>query len=95
MADFDAMLASTNFGGLRNILKEFFAGFKRQTVTTPIFQAQMEKALGQNMQQFFDRNVYGKGLLNRLPGVGVPEGWDVDWSRHPRPYTREEWLELR
>jgi hypothetical protein len=95
MADFDAMLASTNFGGLRNMLKDFFGGFKRQTITTPIFQGQMEKALGQNMQQFFDRNVYGKGLITRLPGVGVPEGWDVDWSRHPRPYTREEWLELR
>jgi hypothetical protein len=95
MADFDAMLASTRFAGLRNMLKEFFGGFKRQTITTPIFQAQMERALGQNMQQFFDRNVYGKGLLTRLPGVGVPEGWDVDWSSHPRPYTREEWLELR
>lgn len=95
MADFDAMLSSTSFGGLRNMLKEFFGGFKRQTITTPLFQSQMERALGQNMQQFFDRNVYGKGLLTRLPGVGVPEGWDVDWSRHPRPYTREEWLELR
>ena len=95
MADFDAMLASTRFSGLRNMLKEFFGGFKRQTITTPIFQSQIERALGQNMQQFFDRNVYGKGLLTRLPGVGVPEGWDVDWSHHPRPYTREEWLELR
>lgn len=95
MADFDAMLSGSSFGGLRNMLKEFFGGFKRKTITTPLFQSQMERALGQNMQQFFDRNVYGKGLLTRLPGVGVPEGWDVDWSRHPRPYTREEWLELR
>jgi hypothetical protein len=95
MADFDALLAKTSFGGLRNMLKEFFADFKRQTITTPIFQAQMEQALGQNMQSFFDRNVYGKGLVNRLPGAGMLEGWDVDWSRHPRPYTRSEWLELR
>lgn len=95
MSDFDAMLSSTGFGGLRNMLKEFFGHFKRQTITTPIFQAHMEKALGQNMQAFFDRNVYGKGLLTRLPGVGVPEGWDVDWSTHPRPYTKEERRALR
>lgn len=95
MADFDNMLSKTAFGGLRNMLKEFFGAFRRQTITTPIFQSQMEKALGQDMQQFFDRNVYGKGLLTRLPGVGVPEGWDVDWSQHPRPFTKEEWLNLR
>jgi len=95
MADFDGLLAKTSLSGLRNMLKQMFAAFKRQTITTPIFQAQLEQALGQDMKGFFDRYVYGKGRINRLPGAALPEGWDVDWSKHPRPYTKEELKDLR
>lgn len=95
MADFDGMLVSTSFGGLKNMLKETFAGFQRQTITVPMFQAQLEQSLGRSMQQFFDKYIYGNNILNRIPGASPKPGYDVDWSRHPRPYTKEEMREIR
>jgi hypothetical protein len=95
MADFDGMLANTSLGGLKNMLKETFAGFRRQTITVQMFQTRLEQSLGRSMQQFFDKYVYGNNILNRIPGASPEPGYDVDWSRHPRPYTKEEMREIR
>ncbi len=88
ISDFDGWVARSNDAGMKGVLRDLFAQFKRQTITVPMFQSHMERALGQSLQAFFDKYIYGRS--SSAPVSSASPGWDVNWSRHPRPFTKEE-----
>lgn len=93
ISDFDGWIARTNGSGMKAVLSDFYSKFKRQTITMPVFQTYMEQSLGQSLQAFFDKYIYGRSSKGTLDSRFA--GWDVNWNRHPRPFTKEELRELR
>jgi hypothetical protein len=93
ISDFDGMTASTVNRGMKDVIREMYGTFKRQVITVQMFQEFMESALRAPLKTYFDRYIYGKFSRDTLSSDGA--GADVDWSRHPRPFTKEEWRQLR
>ena len=93
ISDFDGLIARNNEMGMKGVLRQFFAKFQRQTITVPMFQVHLEEALGYSLKAFFDKYIYGKTSPDSIPSGQA--GWDVNWSRHPRPFTKEEIALLR
>ncbi len=89
MSELDGLL--TFQGGLRPVLKNFFATWKGKNITTQIFKEYLEDALGIDLGPVFARYVYGVG--NSMQGVVEPQFRMT--NKHPPALTREEILELR
>jgi hypothetical protein len=93
ISDFDSMVARSSDSGMKGVLRDMFATFKRQTITVQMFQGHMEQALGTSLQAFFDKYIYGRTNSGMVESRNA--GWDVNWSHHPRPFTQEELLKIR
>lgn len=93
MSDFDGLIAPVQKQGLRSVLHDFYGKYQHQTITVATFQSHLEQVLGYSLQDFFDKYVYHKSY--HFDAVTKPAGWDVDWSRHPRPFTPDELKQLR
>jgi aminopeptidase N len=91
LSELDALLASR--GGMRPVLKEFFAEWKTRNVTTPLFQLFLEMKLGIDLDSVFRRYVYGDSGVPAALGVSTRrEGLE---DRHPPALTAEEIADLR
>jgi hypothetical protein len=92
ISDLDAGAAEANGFGMRSVIRDLYEKFKRQVVMVSLFQQHLEASLGSSMQEFFDRYIYGKNLdhVDTREAIG-----EQGWGRHPRPFTKGEWIRLR
>ncbi len=76
--------------GMKFILAKFYEEFARRTFNVHHFKSFLENMSGANLDQIFNRYVFGKSKefvpQNPLRGFGSSE----NQSRHPRPFTAEE-----
>jgi hypothetical protein len=88
------------FGGLRPILAKLFLERRRQLITTPLFQAFLERETGMSLESIFSRYVYGKeeegdrGHVYETIAAAVElfdtAGIRTSSSPPPRAFTRSE-----
>jgi len=82
-------------GGMKPLLAGLFDRYRYQTITTPLFRAELEEATGVKIEALFRRFALGEDvpIAAWSPFPSLPE---TPWiSRHPRPYTREELARYR
>ena len=97
IGELDSMFASV--GGMRTILKDFFAEYKLTTINVQDFQGYLESKTGQNLNSMFNRYVYGRSVAVSSD-VDFSQGNDVfvlrnKQSHHPRSYTEDELATFR
>ena len=77
-------------GGMKAALKQLFAARQRTTISVPFFKTFLESASRVDLTSLFNKYVYGRNVTRGFPSV-MPERFaPVNWSRHPRPYSKEE-----
>jgi hypothetical protein len=89
MGDLDGLFAS-DFGGLRPVLKDFFAAAKGTLVTSEIFKNYLQFRTGIDLKNLFTKYAYGNKQLEILPIATGEAG-----EGHPTPLTRSEMRYLR
>lgn len=75
-------------GGLKPIIKKLFAEQQRQGISTPFFQDFVETQTGNDLASLFAKHVYG--TTRDITHVSSPPP-----SKHPRPFTEQEYHALR
>ncbi len=98
ISEFDGMFAA--LGGMKTLLKEFFAEHKLTTIDAQTFKSFLEEKSGRNLNSEFDRYVFGKsvvviGDIEFAENNQISVIKDRPASSHPRPYTAEELAEFR
>jgi hypothetical protein len=98
IGELDGMFAS--LGGMRTILKDFFAEYKLTTITIETFKNFLENKSGRNLNLEFDRYVFGKPVViigqSDLPDQSFPSVLkETPAGSHPRAYTATELVEFR
>jgi hypothetical protein len=98
IGELDSMFAT--FGGMRAILKDFFAEYKLTTINVEDFKAFLELKTSQDLNSVFNRYVFGKSVavigdldFSHVNQVSVLE--DKTTNSHPRPYTADELATFR
>jgi aminopeptidase N len=95
MSELDAQFAEQS-GGLRPLLAEFYAQYKGQLITTPIFENWLEQKTGVDLTEMFQRFVYGAGQDTSNSGApGVAAGTAPPNTNHPPSLTPSEVVALR
>lgn len=97
LAGLDELFAN----GLKPVLKELFAQYKYQTITTPMFEKHLNRHGGKDVSDHFKRYVYNDG--HPIPGqeklaflnVVMPRFEVPEHMHHPRPFTQAEIEALR
>jgi hypothetical protein len=93
IGELDGMFAS--FGGMRTILRDFFAQYKLTTINVQDFQSFLESKTGQNLSSMFSRYVFGRSVAVSSQ-IDFSEGNEISMlsskpvNTHPRPYTVDE-----
>jgi aminopeptidase N len=95
MSELDYLFAD-QFGGLRPLLADFFAEYKGQLITTPMFENWLTQRTGQDLSGMFQRYVYGNGQPTGNAGApGSAPGIPYPNSNHPPSLTPNEVENLR
>ena len=93
MGEFDYLLAG-KAGGLRAVLKEFFAMKKSQIIQTQDFLSYLASRSGQDLGWMFDRYVFGKSSAQAATDAKEVAP-DSQPSMHPPALTRDDIERLR
>ncbi len=95
IAELDRVFAS--FGGMKPLMKEFFARYKHQVVTTEEFWNFLATKTGINVDAYFLRYAWGQAASDSSQAQGTsvifPDG--AENSKHPSPLTEAEVEKLR
>jgi len=74
---------------MKAFLRDYFQKYKYTTVTTNLFQDELEKAVGEDLSAEFNQYIYGKGSFAPMKSMHAHE----EDPMHPR-YTKEQLREM-
>jgi hypothetical protein len=81
----DLNVSDGSIKGMRSILRALFAEYQRSTITVTLFQDFIERVTSTDLDQFFQRYVFTRGLEDTNGSVSKHAK-----AHHPRPYTKAE-----
>lgn len=93
MAELDRYFA--NFGGMKSIMKAFFAEYKYKVVTNEEFWNYLATKTDMDVEPFNQRYALGQTATTQAEHAEVSSSAEVVKSKHPTPLTQEEVLRLR
>lgn len=94
IAELDGLFATR--GGMRPLLKNFFATYKSHVIETSDFIANLETQTQTALQPYFDRYVFGKNVTVPATSFKFPVDELLQKNSHPyhRPFTKSELKEI-